>query len=477
MSVVDDKKPVAVIGAGTMGAGIAQVAAAHGHPVYLYDVASDAATKAKARMSGQLDKRVARGKMAQSDADSLLERIHPVAELSALGDAAVVIEAIVENLEIKRSLFADLEAVLAPDAILATNTSSISVTSIANGLNEPGRVVGMHFFNPAPVMKLVEVISGRTTAPEVAETVFELAQSWGKVAVHARSTPGFIVNRVARPFYAEALRLYEEQVSDPATLDALLTQGGGFRMGPFELMDLIGHDVNYAVSVSVFDAFYQDPRFRPSLVQLELVNAGHLGRKSGHGFYSYGEGMEKLAPRTESISQAAEPFDGFEPGRAVTVDGVRFALTDGRMACDVARRSGSSVVLYDLLNTDASGSRVGFAASPDVPDESIDRFIKTLAGMGIDSVRLPDWPGLVVMRTVAMLANEGFEATMQGVASEADVDAAMRYGLNYPRGPMEWARDIGLERILSVLNALHGLTGDPRYRASLGLRMAASDVN
>lgn len=472
MAGLDRTKTVAVIGAGTMGAGIAQVAAAAGHPVLLYDAAQGAADAGTVRLAKGLAGQVARGRMDAAAADALVGRIRPVGTIEDLADAALVIEAIVEDLDVKRGLFGRLEALIAPEAILATNTSSISVTSIARGMARPERVVGMHFFNPAPVMKLVEVVSGQGTAPEVAQTVFDTATAWRKVAVHARSTPGFIVNRVARAYYAEALRLREEQVTDPATLDALMTGGGGFRMGPFELMDLIGHDVNYAVSRSVFDAYYQEPRFRPSLLQLELVNAGHLGRKSGRGFYDHAEGAGRPDPLTEAVA-GAQPLDGWNIGAAAEIDGIRIIPTDGRRACRVARDTGLPVIVHDLAEVTGAGARLGFAASPGVSDAFVARFVATLDAQGIAATRLPDWPGLVVMRIVAMLVNEGFEAVLQGVASEADVDSAMRFGVNYPKGPMAWGREIGLDRVLSILDTIHALTGDPRYRASLGLRMAA----
>lgn len=471
MTALATDRPIGVVGAGTMGGGIAQLAAAAGHPVQLFDAFEGAADKGKDRIGKALEKLVARGKMTVEDVAALVNRITVVPALADMKDAAMVVEAIVENLDVKRTLFADLEGILATDAILGTNTSSISITSIARDLKHPERVVGMHFFNPAPVMKLVEVISGVATTRTHAETVFDTAQNWGKIAVHAKSTPGFIVNRVARPYYAEALRLYEEQVAEPATLDALLTEGAGFRMGPFALMDLIGNDVNYTVCKSVFDLYYQEPHFRPSILQQELVNAGRFGRKSGQGWYSYAEGAE--TPEAATETGAGEIIEGFDAAQPAEVDGVRIQPTDGRRAAQIARETGKPAIVCDLI--EAGGTRLAFATSADVPQAVVDRLVSTLDAAGIKASRLRDWPGLVAMRTIAMLANEGFEAVMQGVADETGVDDAMRFGVNYPKGPIAWAREIGLARILATLDSIHALTGDPRYRASMALRIAAED--
>jgi len=471
MTALNPSKTVAIIGAGTMGAGIAQVAAAAGHPVLLYDVSDGASHAAIVKIGKGLERLVERGKIAREEAQAITGRITPANDLEALSEATLVVEAIVENLEVKKDLFAKLEDIVAEDAILSTNTSSISVTSIARDLRFPARVAGLHFFNPAPVMKLVEIVSSQMTNPAIAETLFDTATEWGKIAVHARSTPGFIVNRVARPFYAEALRLYEEQVADPATLDALMKGAGGYRMGPFELMDLIGNDVNYAVSLSVFNSYYQDPRFRPSLLQLELVNAGYLGRKSGRGFYDYSEGAEKPATQPEIAPVGTTPLGGFSIGTDTEVEGVQITMSDGRMASEVAQDLGRPVILHDYFAEGAT--MLGFTVSDGVPDSFVARFVAKLSEDGLAAVRLPDWPGLVVLRTVSMLANEGFEASLQGVANETDIDLAMRYGVNHPQGPVGRAREIGLSRVLSVLDSLLRLTGDPRYRASFALRKIA----
>jgi 3-hydroxybutyryl-CoA dehydrogenase len=275
---------IGVVGAGTMGAGIAQVAAVAGRRVLIADMVPGAAERAVTGIRDRVKAQVAKGRLS---VDPGALDLTAVDSADGLAESGVVIEAIIEDLAVKRALFAELETVVASDAILASNTSSLSPTALASGLAHPERLVGLHFFNPVPAMKLVEVISGLATAPHVADAAADLATAWGKTVVRSTATPGFIVNRIARPFYAEAWRLYEEHASVPENIDAVLTGAGGFRMGPFTLMDLIGHDVNEAVTRSVWGAFGHDPRFAPSLAQRALVEAGWLGRKAGRGFYDY----------------------------------------------------------------------------------------------------------------------------------------------------------------------------------------------
>jgi 3-hydroxybutyryl-CoA dehydrogenase len=496
---------VAVIGSGAMGAGVAQVAAAAGYQVKLYDTREEAVEKAIADIAKVYGKLVEKGRMSAVDAAAASARLHGVPSLGEVADAALVIEAIVENLDVKRKLFADLEAIVGGDCILATNTSSISVTAIAAQLCHPQRLVGMHFFNPVPLMALVEVISGLATAKEVADTVYATAIAWGKSPVHAKSTPGFIVNRVARPFYAEGLRLLQEQASDPATLDAVMREAGGFRMGPFELMDLIGHDINFSVTQSVFGAYFGDPRFTPSGLQQEMVNAGFLGRKSGRGFYEYGEDATKAQPRTEA-SQPKPEFVSYsvEPGvrGAVTeamemrlksagiaishrkpapgaeseapafhCNGAAVFLTDGRSATERANANKhADTVLFDLALDYGSATRIAVACADQCSPAAFNAAVGMLQAAGFAVTRLDDVPGMFVMRTVAMLANEAADAVNQGVCTAPAVDIAMQKGVNYPRGPLAWADTVGISHIVTVLSNLATSYGEDRYRVAPLLR-------
>ncbi|WP_271911776.1 3-hydroxyacyl-CoA dehydrogenase PaaH [Vreelandella sp. 21] len=494
---------IGVIGAGAMGAGIAQVAAQAGHSVILHDNQPGAAKAGIDNIRRQLEKRVAKGKMIQGDVDNIIARLQPADAIDALADSHLVIEAIVENLEIKRQVFAQLEALCSPDTLLASNTSSLSITSIAANLERPERMAGLHFFNPAPIMKLVEVVSGLATTTEIADTLYDTAVAWGKVAVHASSTPGFIVNRVARPFYAEGLRLLQEGASDAATIDALLRQAGGFRMGPFELMDLIGHDVNYAVTRSVFDAYYGDTRFEPSLVQQALVEAGRLGRKSGKGFFDYAESAAKPQPtfagpaNTELPALVVQGDPGViaplleraqEAGLVVVrreslqPDGTPrlylgdlvLALSDGRCAAERAVNEGlDALVLFDLCLDYRSASAIALAASHTASPEARKLATAFFQRLGIDVAWLTDTPGLVVLRTVAMLANEAADAVLQGVCSAQDGDLAMQAGVNYPRGPLAWADSLGLPFVHRTLTHLQQSYGEERYRSSFLLRRNA----
>ncbi|MDQ2822464.1 MAG: 3-hydroxyacyl-CoA dehydrogenase PaaC [Pseudomonadota bacterium] len=496
---------IGVIGSGAMGSGIAQVAAAAGHVVRLFDTRPGAAEKAIADIGKVYARLVEKGRMLEHDAHAAHARLEPVANLRDVADAALVVEAIVESLDVKRMLFAELESIVSDDCILATNTSSISVTAIGAPLRRPERLVGMHFFNPVPLMALVEVISGLATDPAVADTVFATAAAWGKNPVHAKSTPGFIVNRVARPFYGEALRLLQEQAADAATLDAIMRDCGGFRMGPFELMDLIGHDVNFSVTESVFKAYFNDPRFTPSVLQQELVSAGFLGRKSGRGFYRYGDDAVNPLPQQEggqlhpvAVGLSFQP-DGATvhsaalearfadagymvkhrdamPGAlheapAFHCDGAAIYLTDGRTASErAAANHHPNTVLYDLAFDFAGVTRIALTRADQCSLASYHAAVGLFQAAGFAVTLLDDVPGMAVMRTVAMLANEAADVVNQGVCSAEAVDIAMQKGVNYPRGPLAWADGVGIQQIVTVLANMAATYGEDRYRVSPLLR-------
>lgn len=486
--------PVLVVGAGIMGAGIAQVAAQAGHPVMLFDTREGAAAEAKAKLSATLDGLVQKGKLAPEAAAMTMGRITSIDTLDEAAGVKLVVEAIVEKLDIKRSLFKQMETLVAPDCVLATNTSSISVTAIANGLRHPERLVGMHFFNPVPLMKLVEVVSGLQTAPAVAQAIFDVSKAWGKVPVHARSTPGFIVNRIARPYYAETLALLQEQAAAPALLDACL-RAAGFRMGPCELMDLIGHDTNFSVTQSVYEANFFDKRFVPSLVQRELVDGGLLGRKSGQGFFSYAEGAAKPAVpaympavlpacRTLVVMGAGALADRLahslhQAGRTYTrnngadwvglsVDGAHLRQTDGRAATLLTN---PDTVVFDWPLSTETGAVLAVAPSMRASETWQKQAHTWLRALGWTPVTVADVPGLVVARTVAMLINEAADAVHQGVCTADGADAAMKLGVNYPAGPFEWLGRVGAPAVVQLLDALDAHCRGERYRVSPWLRM------
>ncbi|RZL12150.1 MAG: 3-hydroxybutyryl-CoA dehydrogenase, partial [Hymenobacter sp.] len=291
---------IGIIGSGAMGAGIAQVVATAGHTVRLLDQNAAALAKAQASIGASLRKLAEKGKLTAEGVEAVISRLHPTASMADFADCGLVIEAIVEDLAVKQQVFKQVEAIVAADCVLASNTSSLSITSIAAACQRPERFVGIHFFNPAPLMQLVEVIAAVQTRAGLADEIKALVATWGKRPVLVQDTPGFIVNRVARPFYSEAIRILEEGIADIATIDWALTELGGFRMGPFALMDFIGHDVNYRVTESVFTAFFYDPRYRPSFTQRRLFEAGYYGRKAGRGFYDYAAGATPPEPNRDN---------------------------------------------------------------------------------------------------------------------------------------------------------------------------------
>ncbi|MFG2140259.1 3-hydroxyacyl-CoA dehydrogenase [Streptomyces sp. NPDC048650] len=499
MTAIGSGSTVAVVGTGTMGQGIAQVALVAGHRVRLYDAVPERAGQAAAAVVRRLDRLVEKGRITPQQRDAARDRISPAAALGELADAELVIEAILEQLPAKQELFTALEDVVAADCLLATNTSSLAVTAVAGPLRSPGRCVGLHFFNPAPLLPLVEVISGFATDETAARTAYDTAVAWGKTPVRCADTPGFIVNRIARPFYAEALRVYEERVADPATIDAVLREGTGFRMGPFELTDLIGQDVNEAVTHSVWTSFFQDPKFTPSLAQRRLVESGLHGRKSGRGWFDYAEGARHPEPRTAAPCPAPEavglhgelpapaavlggligeagikinraPVSG-EPGGFLRLPGgVRLALTDGGPATSPVH---GDCIRFDLSLDYRAATRIALAAPEGVREADLAEAVGLFQALGKQVSVIQDVPGMIVARTVAMIVDFAVDAAAREVATAQDIDTAMRLGVNYPGGPMEWVARLGARWVWELLDAMYHHNAGGRYAPSWALRRRA----
>ncbi|MEV7071841.1 3-hydroxyacyl-CoA dehydrogenase [Streptomyces sp. NPDC093990] len=490
MTGLDLSSPVAVVGTGTMGQGIAQVALVAGHPVRLYDAVPGRAREAADVIGARLDRLVEKDRLTAADRDAARARLTAAEHLTDLADCTLVVEAVLERLDVKQQLFAELEDVVGEDCLLATNTSSLSVTAVAGTLRHPGRFVGLHFFNPAPLMPLVEVVSGFATDVSSATRAYETARAWGKTPVACADTPGFIVNRIARPFYAEAFAVYEAQGAEPATIDAVLRECGGFKMGAFELTDLIGQDVNESVTHSVWRAFFQDPRFTPSLAQQRLVESGRLGRKTGRGWYDYADGAERDEPHTAEPAQApayvvAEGDLGpasellaliREAGiqvredeedhgtRLVLPSGGQLALADGQTSVEFR-----DVVYFDLALDYRRATRIALSASQDTSQQTLTEAVGLFQALGKDVSVIGDVPGMIVARTVARIVDLAHDAVAKGVATQEDIDTAMRLGVNYPLGPFEWSRRLGRNWAYALLDDLHLRDPSGRYAPSLAL--------
>ncbi|MEU8590924.1 3-hydroxyacyl-CoA dehydrogenase [Streptomyces sp. NPDC048664] len=490
MTALDLSSPVAVVGTGTMGQGIAQVALVAGHPVRLYDAAPGRAREAATAIGARLDRLVEKDRLTGAERDAARARLLPAEDLAELADCSLVVEAVLERLDVKQQLFRELEELVDDDCLLATNTSSLSVTAVGGALRNPGRFVGLHFFNPAPLMPLVEVVSGFATDVSSATRAYETARAWGKTPVACADTPGFIVNRIARPFYAEALAVYEAQAADPATLDAILRECGGFRMGAFELTDLIGQDVNESVTHSVWESFFRDVRFTPSLAQRRLVESGRLGRKSGQGWYDYADGAEPSEPHTAEKARppayvVAEGDLGpacdllaliREAGITVREDeedhgtrlvlpgGGQLALADGQTAVELR-----DVVYFDLALDYRKATRVALSTSQETSHATLEEAVGLFQALGKDVSVIGDVPGMVVARTVARIIDLAHDAVAKGVATEEDIDTAMRLGVNYPLGPFEWSRVLGRNWAYDLLDDLHLRDPSGRYAPSLAL--------
>jgi 3-hydroxybutyryl-CoA dehydrogenase len=484
-----------IAGAGAMGRGIAQIAAQAGLRVRLYDLAPGAALAARDAVTATLHGLAAKGKIDQEAAAAASDRLEPVAALEAFSDCHVVIEAIVEKLEAKRELLRTLENVVAGDCILASNTSSLSVTEIAAACRLPGRVAGFHFFNPVPLMKVVEVVDAPLTEPWVGEALSGLARRLGHTPVRAKDTPGFIVNHAGRGYLTEALRLLGENVADFHVIDAILRDAGGFRMGPFELLDLTGLDVSQPVMESIYHQYYEEPRYRPSALAARRLAAGLLGRKSGRGFYEYKEGKQQrltlppapaLRPECVWVSDARPRF----------ADAVRALVRrlGGRLDESQSPQDGALIVVTPL-GEDAStlSAREGLDPTRTVAIDALcglDRHRTltttpvTTAAMreaahglfgadGVPTSVVRDSAGLVAQRVLAHIVNIGCDIAQQGIATPQDIDRAVMLGLGYPKGPLALGDALGARTVLAILENLQSCYGDPRYRPSPWLRRRA----
>jgi 3-hydroxybutyryl-CoA dehydrogenase len=462
-----------VAGAGTMGAGIAQVSCLSGFETYLHDPNLEALRAGEERLRDALAKGVERGRWTEAEAAEAARRLHPCENLDDLAPCQLVIEAAPEDLELKRGLFRRLADVCGDEAILATNTSSLSVTAVAAGIPRPERVCGMHFFNPPALMKLVEVVPGDATAEDVVSALRRVAERTGRTAIRAADEIGFVANRVARPYGLEALRLLGDRIATHDQIDRICRLGGGFRMGPFELMDLVGVDVGFEVSKSFWEQSFHEPRWQPHPIQARMVAAGRHGRKAGRGYYDYGQGAR--GPDDPEPPPARADASELRDGEVIEGEGFRAVpLTTGSLGSQAA----------------SDPAAIGFFALPPLRDAPLVELTRSRRA-GDDAARaaegffrergkhtewVEDAPGLVLGRIVSQLVNEAAFALQKGIGTEQDIDTAMRLGFNYPRGPLEWGRAIGLDSVLAVLDALRGELGEERYRAAPLLRRMAAEA-
>lgn len=479
---------VGVVGAGTMGAGIAQVACLGGIETQLHDPIPGALAAGEQRLRGALEKGAERGRWSGEDAKRASGLLQVAPQLQDMAGCDLVIEAAPESLELKQELFSRLAEACDPEAVLATNTSSLPVAAIAAGVPDPQRVVGMHFFNPPALMKLVEVVAGPESSEAALWLVTQTAERMGRTPVQAADEIGFIANRCARPFTLEALSMLGDGVADAATIDRICRVGAGFRMGPFELMDLVGIDVNFEVAKSFWEQSFHEPRWRPHPIQQRMVSAGRLGRKSGRGYYDYAAESHR-SPDPEIValgkSGGARPLPPAEiVGEGELADALRAPASGGE--------GGPQLVLLadgSLAELDEGGGSVGFhllgpldearlvelTAGRYTAPEARDGAEEFFSALGLHVEWVGDAPGLVLGRIVCQLVNEATFALQKGIGSAADIDTAMLMGFNYPRGPLDWGDAIGLDHVLAVLDALNVELGEERYRAAPLLRRMVAD--
>jgi 3-hydroxybutyryl-CoA dehydrogenase len=462
---------VGVAGAGTMGAGIAQLACLGQFDTYLHDPDPKALARGASKLREALARGAERGRWTAAAAEGAAARLRETRELDGLAGCELVVEAAPEDLELKRALFARLAEICGPDAILATNTSSISVTAIGAGLERPERVCGMHFFNPPPLMRLVEVVPGDDTSEGTLAAATAVARTMGREPIRAADGIGFVANRVARPFMLEAVRLLGQRIAPHDQIDRIVRIGGGFRMGPFELMDLVGVDVNLEVAKSFWEQSFHEPRWQPHPIQARMVAAGRLGRKARRGYYDYRDGPHRPddPPPTEPASVGPNPPPA--PERIAESDFTALSVERGSLA---RLDPGGTAIGYVALPSLAEAPLVEIVAGPRTPPQAIEAAVRHFAALGKHTERVAGAaPGLVLGRILCQIVNEARFAVQEGVASAEDADTAMRLGFNWPRGPFEWAGAIGAERVVAVLDALHAELGEERYRVAPSLRADA----
>ncbi|MDX1375010.1 MAG: 3-hydroxyacyl-CoA dehydrogenase [Burkholderiales bacterium] len=480
-----------VVGSGTMGRGIVQVLAQCGARARVFDAKPGAAQAAREAIAKSLAGLVQKGRLAQDAADAALARIEIADSLAQFADCHLVVEAIFEDLEVKRSLLRELEGIVADGCILASNTSSLSVTAMAAACARPGRVAGYHFFNPVPVMKVVEVVDGARTEPWVGEALAGLARRFGHAPVRCKDTPGFVVNHAGRGYVPESLRVLSEGVADFATIDRILVDAAGFRMGPFALMDLVGLDVNHAAQKAVHAQYFQEPKYRPFQIVETRVAAGLLGRKTGRGWYAYGKDGAETLPEP--------PVPAHKAGRVwVAPNAAPLAELAGKLGAQVEtgpRPSEDALCLVAPLGQDATTTALqlhldpartvavdplfGFAkrrtlmTTPVTRAEVRDAAHGLLAADGVPVSTIHDSAGFVAQRVVAHIVNIGCDIVQQRIATPEDLDRAVMLGLNYPKGPLAMGDAIGPAKVLTILEAMHALYQEPRYRPSPWLRRRA----
>jgi len=481
-----------VVGSGTMGRGIVQVLAQCGVRTLVFDSKPGAAKAAKEAIAQALGKLAEKGRLKPAEVDATLARIEVADALAALAPCHVVTEAIVELLEPKQELFRALEKIVSDTCILASNTSSLSVTAMAAACAKPGRVAGYHFFNPVPVMKIVEVVDGELTEPWVTDALTALARRYGHRPVRCKDTPGFIVNHAGRGFVPESLRVFSEGVADYATIDRILVDAAGFRLGPFGLMDLVGLDIAHGVMKSLYAQYYEEPKYRPSFLAEPRVAAGLLGRKTGRGWYLYGKDgtaekvPEQPVPAAKAKSVWVEPDAStlkdllarlgalIESGAKPSAEAVCFVAPIGQDATTAALHlqiNPSRTVAVDPLFGFAK--RRTLMTTPVTRPEARDAAHGLLASDGVPVSVIRDSPGFVAQRVVAHIVNIGCDIVQQRLATPEDLDSAVVLGLGYPRGPLAMGDAVGAAQVLAVLEAMHSFYQEPRYRPSPWLRRRA----